>query len=221
LLSRKAEPASLILYCYFNQEQLHQKAPSSTIDLTGRCPSASELEELLNSSEQQSKTRNTISKLNRANHLGTHGHEIMVQVRKHKKIDQVLYSRSAAAESKVERMKLCRTVQESVVKGQDHMLLGEWDEQCLHDVADRMYRATELADQLSAKHQHIPFTPSGTRFEPEKLSHDQKLILAHMRAASPTIYRHVIMQMTANPNLPIHTPNLPPWAKLLDAKNRI
>jgi len=84
-----------------------------------------------------------------------------------------------------------------------------------------MYRATELAHQLCAKCQHIPFTPSGTRFEPEKLPHDQKLILAQMLAASPTIYGHVMMQITANPSLTIHTPDLPPRAKLLDAKNRI
>jgi len=42
-----------------------------------------------------------------------------------------------------------------------------------------------------------------------------------MCSASPAIYGHVMMQMTANPSLPIHAPNLPPRAKLLDANNRI
>jgi len=42
-----------------------------------------------------------------------------------------------------------------------------------------------------------------------------------MLAASPAIYGHVMMQMTTNPSLPIHTPDLPPQAKLLDAKNQI
>jgi len=111
-----------------NQDQLHQEAPSSTIDVTGRCPNALELEELLNSPEQQSKTCNTISKLNRANHLFTNSREVMTQVRKHKQIntkeDQVLYSLSV----EVDRMRLCRTVRESVEKGLDHMPLGAWNE---------------------------------------------------------------------------------------------
>jgi len=33
------------------------------------------------------------------------------------------------------------------------------------------------------------------------------------------IYGHVMMQMITNPSLPIHAPDLPPRAKLLDATN--
>jgi len=91
----------------------------------------------------------------------------------------------------------------------------------LQDHTDGMYRATELVHQLNAKRQHIPFTPSGTRFEPKKLPPDQKLIITQMRAASPTIYGHVMMKMTTNPSLPIHAPDLPPRAKMLNATNRV
>jgi len=219
----RSESASLISYCCLNQEQLRQEAPSSTIDLTGKCPSTSELEEFLNSSEQQNKKRDTIIKLNRTNHLGTHGPEIMPKVRKHKQIntmeDQVLYSLSAAAESKNERKKLCSTI--SVAKGQDRTPLEEWDEQRLQDALDCMYCATVLANQLCAKRQHIPFTLIFTLFDPEKLPNDQKLILAQILASSSTIYCHVMMQMTTNPSLPIHAPDLSQKAKLLDAKNQI
>jgi len=101
-------------------------------------------------------------------------------------------------------MKLCRTVRDSVLKGQDRTPLKEWDEQRLQDAVDRMYRATELANQLCARHQHNPFTPSGRLFDPEKLPDDQKLIIAQMLAESPTIYGHVMMQIQASPfTLPI------------------
>jgi len=49
----------------------------------------------------------------------------------------------------------------------------------------------------------------------------QKLILEKMLAASPAIYGHVMTQMISNPSLPIHAPDLPSRAKLLDANNRI
>jgi len=75
----------LISYSYFNHVQLLQGAPCSTINITGRSPSASELEELLDSPEQQSKTRDTMSKLNEANHLGTNSRNFTTRVRKHKK----------------------------------------------------------------------------------------------------------------------------------------
>jgi len=179
----------------------------------------------MNSTEQQSKTRDTISKLKKADPLGTNGREVMTRVCKHKPInmmeDQVLHSYSAAAASKVDRMRLCNSVRKSVEKGLDHTPVEEWTEKRLQDHADGMYRAAELAHQLNTMRQHIPFTPNGTLFEPEKLPPDQKLIIAQMRAASPAIYGHVMMQMTANPSLPIHVPDLPPRAKLLDANNRI
>jgi len=133
----------------------------------------------------------------------------------------VLYSRSAAAESKVDRMRLCKAVRESIEKGLDHTPVGDWTEKRLQVHVDCMYCATELAHQLNTLRQPIPFTPSGTRFEPEKLPPDQKLIIAQMRATSPAIYGHVMMQMTANPSLVIHAPDLPPRAKLLDANNQI
>ena len=98
--------------------------------------------------QQQSKTRDTIRKLIRANHLGTNGREVMTRVHKHKQIntkeDQVLYSLSAVAESNVDPMRLCGTVRESVEKGLDHTPLGERTEQRLQDRTDRMYCATEL-----------------------------------------------------------------------------
>ena len=173
----------------------------------------------------ESKTRDTINKLKKVDPLGTNGHEDMTRVRKHKPIntmeDQVLYSYSAAAASKVNRMRLCSSVRKSVEKGLDHTPVGEWTEKRLQDHADCMYCATELVHQLNTMRQHIPFTPSGTLFEPEKLPPDQKLIIAQMRAASSAIYSHVMMQMTANPSLPIHAPDLPPRAKLLDANNQI
>jgi len=118
-------------------------------------------------------------------------------------------------------MRLCRTVREGVETGLDHTPLGDWTEKDLLDHTDGMYRATELAHQLNTKCQNIPFTPSGTRFEPEKLPPDQKLIIAQMLANSPAIYGHVMMQMTANLSLPIHAPDLPPRAKLLDANNQL
>ena len=180
---------------------------------TGRCPSASELEELLDSPEQQSKTRDTINRIIEANHLGTNGPEVMTRVRKNKKIKtkegQVLYSHSAAAANKVERIRLCSSVLKSVENGLDHMPVGEWTEQRLQDHADGMYRATELVHQLNAMRQNIPFTPSGTLFEPEKMPLHQKLILEKMLAASPAIYGHVMAQMICNPSLPIFTPDLP------------
>ena len=80
-----------------------------------------------------------------------------------------------------------------------------------------MYRATELVHQLNAMRQNIPFVPSGTLFEPEKMPPHQKFILEEMLAASPAIYGHVMTQMISNPSLPIHTPDLPSQAKLLDA----
>jgi hypothetical protein len=42
-----------------------------------------------------------------------------------------------------------------------------------------------------------------------------------MLDASSTIYGHVMMQMISNPSLPIHTPDLPSQAKLLDANTRL
>jgi len=180
---------------------------------------------LPNSPDRQSKTRNTISKLKKADPLGANGHEVKTRVHKHKKIntmeDQVLYSFSAAAASKVDRMRLCRTVRASVETGLDHTPAGEWTEKYLLDHTDGMYCTTELAHQLNTMRQNIPFTPSGTRFGPEKLPPDQKFIIAQMLANSPTIYGHVMIQMTANPSLPVHAPDLPPRAKLLDATNWI
>jgi len=107
--------------------------------------------------------------------------------------DQVLYSYSTAAASKVDRTRLCSSVRKSVEKGLDHTPVGEWTEKRLQDHADGMYRATELARQLNTVRQHIPFTLSGTLFEPEKLPPDQKLIIAQMHAASPAIYGHLMM----------------------------
>ena len=84
-----------------------------------------------------------------------------------------------------------------------------------------MYRATELARQLNVMRQNIPFVPSGTLFELEKMPPDQQLILKGMLDASPAIYGHVMAQMISNPSLPIHTPDLPSQAKLLDANTRL
>jgi len=180
---------------------------------------------LLDSPEQQSKTLDPIQRITEANHLGTNGPEVMKRVRKHKKINtmegQVLYSHSAAAANKVERMRLCSAVLESVENGLDHTPVGEWTEQRLQDHADGMYRATELAHQLNVIRQNIPFTPSGTLFELEKMPRCQKLLLKEMLAASPAIYGHVMAQMISNPSLPIFTPDLPPQAKLLDANTRL
>ena len=149
----------------------------------------------------------------------------MTLVRKHKRIntmeDQVLYSNSAAAARKVDHMRLCSSVRKSVENGLDHTPVGQWTEKRLQDHADSMYCATELTHQLNTMRQHIPFTPSGTLFEPKKLPPDQKFIIAQMRAALPAIYGHVMMQMTANPSLPIHAPDLPPRAKLLNNNNQI
>jgi len=132
----------------------------------------------------------------------------MKRVRKHKKINtmegQVLYSQSSAAANKVERLRLCSAVLESVKNGLDHTPLGEWTEQRLQDHANSMYRATELARQLNVMRQNIPFTPSGTLFELEKMPPCQKLILKDMLAASPAIYGHVMTQMISNPTW-LHT----------------
>ena len=109
--------------------QLLQKAPNSTIYPTGRCPSAADLEELLDSPEQQSKTLDTIQRIIGANLLGTNGPKVMQRVRKHKKINtkegRVLYCQAAAAAYKVERMSLCSSVLESVENGLDHTPVGE------------------------------------------------------------------------------------------------
>jgi len=180
---------------------------------------------LLNSPEQQSKTRDTINKLKKDDPLVTNGPEVMSRVRKHKSINtlehQALCSYSAAAASKVERMSLCRSVCKSVKNGLDHTPVGDWTKQRLQDHADGMYRATELVHQLNTMRQHIPSTPSGTLFELEKMPLHQKLIIDQMLAASPAIYGHVMMQMTTNPSLPVHAPDLPPRAKLLDANNQL
>ena len=180
---------------------------------------------MLNLPEQHSKTRDTINKLKKDDSLGTNGPEIMTRVRKHKSINtkenQVLYSYSAATANKIERVRLCSCVRKSVENGLDHMPVGEWTEQRLQDHADGMYRATELVHQLNAMRQNIPFTPSGTLFEPEKMPLHQKLILEKMLAASTAIYGHVMTQMITNPSLSIHAPDLPSRAKLLDANNRI
>ena len=180
---------------------------------------------MLESPQQQSLTRHTISKLKQADPLGTNGPEVNTRVRQHKKInmmeDQVIYSFCAAAASQVDRMRLCRTVRASVETGLDDTQVGEWTEKDLLHHTDGMYRATELVDQLNTKRQNILFVPSGTLFEPEKLPPDQKLIIAQMCAASPAIYGHVMMQMTTNPSVPVHAPDLPPRAKLLDTNNQM
>ena len=180
---------------------------------------------MLDSPEQQSKTRGTISKIIEANHLGTNSRKVMTRVRKHKKINtmegQVLFSLSTAAASKDDRMRLCSTVRESVETGLHHTPLGEWTEKDLLDRAEGMYGATELVHQLNAMRQNIPFTASGTLFEPEKMPPHQKVILEEMLSTSPAIYGHVMTQMIANPSLTIHTPDLPSQAKLLDANNRL
>jgi len=128
---------------------------------------------------------------------------------------------AAAATSKVERMRLCSSVLKSVENGLDHTPVGEWTEQRLQDHINGMYRATELAHQLNAMRQNIPFAPSGTLFEPEKMPRREQLILEEMLAASPAIYGHVMTQMISNPSIPMFTPNLPSQAKLLDANTRL
>ena len=119
------------------------------------------------------------------------------------------------------RLRLCNAILESVTNGLDHTPLGEWTEQRLHEHTDGMYRATELARKLNVMRQNIPFVPSGTLLELEKMPPDQHLILKGMLDASPAIYGHVMAQMISNPSLPIHTPNLPSQAKLLDANTRL
>ena len=175
---------------------------------------------MLDSPEQRHKTLGTIQRIVGTNLLGTNGPKVMERVRKHKKINtmegQVLYSKSSAAANIVERLRLCSAVLESVKNGLDHTPLGEWTEQRLQDHTDGMYRATELARQLN-----VPFVPSGTLFELEKMPPDQQLILKDMLAASPAIYGHVMTQMISNPSLPIHAADLPSQAKLLDANTRL
>ena len=108
---------------------------------------------MLNSPEQHSRRRDTKNKLKKDDPLGTNGPEVMTRVRKHKSIntkeDQVLYSYSAAAAGKVERMRLCSSVRKSVENGLDHMPVGKWTEQRLQDHADGMYRASELVHKLN------------------------------------------------------------------------
>jgi len=95
---------------------------------------------LLDSPEQQSKTRDTINKLKKDNALGTNGPGVMTPVCKHKSINtleqQALYSYSAAATNKVERMRLCSSVRKSVENGLDHTPVGDWTKQRLQDKED-------------------------------------------------------------------------------------
>jgi len=63
--------------------------------------------------------------------------------------DQVLYSNSVAAASKLVRMRLCSSVRKSVENGLDHTPVGERTEKSLQDYADCMYRATEFTHQLN------------------------------------------------------------------------
>ena len=115
----------------------------------------------------------------------------------------------------------CKAVLESVTNGLDHTPLDEWTQQHLQDRTDGMYRATELARQLNVKRQNFPFVSSGTLLELEKMPPDQQLILKDLLDASSIIYGHVMAQLISNPSLPIHTPDLPPQAKLLDANTRL
>ena len=133
----------------------------------------------------------------------------------------MIYRKSSADANKVESLRFCNAVLESVTNGLDHTPLGEWTQQRLQKVTDGMYRATELARRLNVMRQNIPFVPSGTLFELEKMPPDQQLILKDMLDASPAIYGHVMAQMISNPSLPIHTPDLPSQAKLLDANTRL
>ena len=123
---------NLISCWYFYHVQLLQEAPNSTIYPTGRCPSASDLEELLDSTEQRYKTLDTIQRIVETNLLGTNCPKVTKRVRQHKKINtkegQVLYSQSSAAANQVERLRLCSAVLESVKNGPDLTPLGEWTE---------------------------------------------------------------------------------------------
>jgi len=202
-----------------------QQFTPSTIYPTGSSPSASELEEILDSPEQQQKTIDTIQSIVKADHLGTNKPEVKGRIRKHKKINtkegQVIYSKSLADGHKAERLICCKTVLESVKNGLDDTPLENWTEQHLRKRTEGMYRATDLARQLNEKRQNLPFVSSGTLFEFEKLPPDQQLNLTEMLHASSIIYGHVMAQMHSNPSLPIHTPDLPPQATLLDANTRL
>jgi len=99
--------------------------------------------------------------------------------------------------------------------------LEEWTQQLLQDCTKGMYRAIELACQLNVKRQNIPFVSSGTLFDLETVSPDQQLILEKILVASPFIYGHVMAQIISNPSLPIHAPDLPSQATMLDAETRL
>jgi len=164
---------------------------SSTIYLTGSRPSASELEELLDSPEQWQKTVDTIQNIVEADHLGTNGPDVKKRLHKHKIINtkegHVIYSKSLADGNKAERLSSCKTVLESVKNGLDHTPLEEWTKQHLKKRTDGMYRAKDLARQLNVKRQNLPFVSSGTLLKLEKMPPDEQLILTDMLDASSII----------------------------------
>ena len=198
---------------------------SSTIYPAGCCPSASDLEELLDSPQQQQTVIDAINMVAKANHLGTNCPHVQKRLHKHKQINtmegHVMYSKSLAEANREERLRLCKAVLDSVTDGLDRTPLDEWTQQHLQDHTDDMYRAAGLAHQLNVMRQQIAFVSSGTLFELEKMPPNQQLILNKMLEASPPIYGHVMAQMISNPSLPIHTSDLPSRAKLLDANARL
>jgi len=198
---------------------------SSTMHLAGSCTSASDLDDLLDSPDELKRTFDAIQSIVDANHLGTTDPKIRARLHKHKQINtkegQVIYSRSLADNNRVARLRSCKAVFESVTDGLDQTPLTEWTQQLLQDRTDGMYCAIELARQLNVKRQNTPFVSSGTLFDLDTMPSDQHLILKDMLGASPVIFGHVMAQMISNPSLPIHTPDLPSKAKMLDANTRL
>ena len=121
--------------------------------LTGSCPSASDLDDLLNSPDQRKKTVDTIRSIVEANHLGTNGPDVRTRLHKHKQINtkegHVIYSRSLVDTNLVARLRSCEAVLESVTNGLDQTPLEEWTQQLLQDRTDGIYCAIELAHQLN------------------------------------------------------------------------
>jgi len=161
----------------------------------------------------------------RADHLGTNCSEMKTPLRQHKRINtmegRAIYSKSLADANRLERLRHCKTVYDSVMNVLDQTPWEEWTQQHLDARTDNLHRATDLARQLNVKRQNLIFVSSGTLFEPEQMPPDQQIILEEMLDASPACYGHVMMQINSNPSLPIHTPDLPPKAQLLDPHTRM
>jgi len=99
---------------------------------------------------------------------------------------------------------------------QDGMPLEDWDNDHLQEAVKSLYDATALAHTLSALRQDIAYTPFGTSFKYEDLPEQQQVILAQIQSLEPNMFGHLVAQMIANPNNPVHVPDLPPLKNMLD-----